>query len=172
MTLDAPVTGAPAVALRETCRVMAGRIPLWPYHRARLVAGGCRDAVLESVEEAAFAAAAEWNAAESPRVRLSLTVSPDGEVAVDARRRLSSLDVPGGPIAVRVDVSGPPVLPQGGAKPADRTWWDEAQRRAAFEGGHQAIVVAPDGAANPFDISCFPRFLLVVLNFNNYITWF
>jgi 4-amino-4-deoxychorismate lyase len=125
---------------------MAGRIPLWPYHRARLVAGGCRDAVLETVEEAAFAAAAEWNGAESPRVRLSLTVSPDGEVAVDARRRLSSLDVPGGPIAVRVDVSDPPVLPQGSAKPADRTWWDEAQRRATFDGGHQAIIVGPDGA--------------------------
>lgn len=145
MTLDAHVPDAPAAALRETCRVVAGRIPLWAYHRARLVSGGCRAAVLEQVEEAALAAAAEWTGSESPRVRLSLTVSPDGEVAVSAKRRLSSLDVPGGPVAVRIDVVEPPALPQGAAKPADRSWWDEAQRRATFEGGHQAIIVGPGG---------------------------
>ncbi|MDO8915121.1 MAG: aminotransferase class IV [Coriobacteriia bacterium] len=145
MTTPVRAPGAPRQALRETCRAVAGRIPLWPYHRARLVAGGCTGAVLEQVEEAALAAAAEWEGPRSPRVRLSLTVSSDGAVAVDARRRLSSLDVPGGPIAVRVDVVDQPPLPAGAAKPADRSWWDEAQRRAVFEGGHQAIIVSPDG---------------------------
>jgi 4-amino-4-deoxychorismate lyase len=146
VTVSLRVPGAPATALSETCRIVAGRIPLWPYHRARLVAGGCEGAVLEDVEVAAFRAAAEWNGGDSPRARLSLTVSPDGAVAVDAKRRLSSLDIPGGPVAVRVDVSGPPELPAGAAKPADRSWWDEAQRRAAFEGGHQAIIVGPGGS--------------------------
>lgn len=145
MTVPVQAPGAPRQALRETCRVVAGRIPLWPYHRARLVAGGCEGAVLDEVEQAAAAAASEWNGTSSPRVRLSLTVSRDGAIAVGARRRLSSLDVPGGPVAVRVDVAEPPQLPAGAAKPADRSWWDEAQRRAAFEGGHQAIVVGPDG---------------------------
>ena len=136
---------APTVVLRETCRVVAGRIPLWPYHRARLVAGGCEGAVLDDVEQAAMTAAAEWDGASSPRVRLSLTVSCDGAIAIDTHRRLSSLDVPGGPVAVRVDVTEPPTLPAGAAKPADRSWWDEAQRRAVFDGGHQAIIVGPDG---------------------------
>jgi len=145
VTLSVHAPGAPEVALRETCRVVAGRVPLWPYHRARLVAGGCHGAVLEDVEESVLAAASEWNGAESPRVRLSVTVAPDGEVAVEAKRRLSSLDVPNGPVAVRVDVAEPPTLPAGGAKPADRSWWDEAQRRATFEGGHQAVIVGPDG---------------------------
>lgn len=145
MSVPTQAPGAPRQALRETCRVVAGRIPLWPYHRARLVAGGCEGDVLEGVEEAAVAAASEWDGANSPRVRLSLTVSCDGAVAVSAGRRLSSLDVPRGPVAVRVDVAKPPQLPAGAAKPADRSWWDEAQRRAVFEGGHQAIIVGPDG---------------------------
>lgn len=101
--------------------------------------------MLDDVEQAAIAAASEWDGPSSPRVRLSVTVSRDGAIAVDTRRRLSSLDVPGGPVAVRVDVADLPPLPAGAAKPADRLWWDEAQRRAAFEGGHQAIIVGPDG---------------------------
>jgi branched-subunit amino acid aminotransferase/4-amino-4-deoxychorismate lyase len=62
---------------------------------------------------------------------------------VDARvqRRLSSLDVPGGPVAVAVEADGAPPLPAGAAKPADRAWWDEAQRRARALGSDQAIVV-------------------------------
>jgi hypothetical protein len=60
MTIPVQAPGAPKQALRETCRVIAGRIPLWPYHRARLVAGGCTGAVLVQVEEAALAAAAEF----------------------------------------------------------------------------------------------------------------
>lgn len=137
--------GAPKLALRETCRVAAGRIPLWPYHRARLEAGGCTDGVLDRVDEIAKSAAAEWESAGSPRVRLSVTVAPDGEVAVDVRRRLSSLDVPLGPVVARVDVEDEPELPAGAAKPADRRWWDDAQRRAQFDGGHQAVIVGSDG---------------------------
>jgi branched-subunit amino acid aminotransferase/4-amino-4-deoxychorismate lyase len=145
MTPGFHAEGAPPVALRETCRVVAGRIPLWPYHAARLHAGGCTGAMLAHVEEAVLVAAADWDGSDSKRVRLSVTVAPDGEVDLDVRSRLSSLDVPGGPVAVRVDVAGAPELPPGGAKPADRSWWDEAQRRAKFEGGHQAVIVGPDG---------------------------
>ncbi len=136
--------GAPGVALRETCRIVAGRIPLWGFHRARLESGGCTGPFLEHVEEVAVETASQWDGGESPRVRLSLTVSPDGEVAVDAKRRLSSLDVPGGPIVERVDVGAPPSLPAGGSKPANRSWWDEAQRRAKMAGAQQAITVGPD----------------------------
>ncbi|HEX9093516.1 MAG TPA: aminotransferase class IV, partial [Coriobacteriia bacterium] len=136
--------GAPPVPLRETCRVVGGRIPLWPYHRARLASGGCRDGVLDRVEELALKAAAEWTDVGSPRVRLSVTVAEDGEVSFDVQRRLSSLDVPHGPLAVRIDVPELPVLPANAAKPADRTWWDDAQKAARMEGGHQAIIVGPD----------------------------
>jgi branched-subunit amino acid aminotransferase/4-amino-4-deoxychorismate lyase len=142
---DRTVPGALSRALRETCRVVDGRIPLWPYHRSRLAAGGCSETVLDDVEVRALAAAAEWDHAESPRVRLSITVSPDAAVAIDVRRRLSTLDVPGGPVCVRVDVAGAPDLPAGAAKPADRSWWDEAQRRARLEGGHQAVITGPRG---------------------------
>jgi branched-subunit amino acid aminotransferase/4-amino-4-deoxychorismate lyase len=143
VTFRAP--GAPSETLRETCRVVAGRVPLWAFHRARLAAGGCGGATLERVEELAIETASQWDSAESLRVRLSLTVSPDGEVAVDARRRLSSLDVPGGPMVARIDVAAPPQLPAGAAKPANRAWWDEAQRRARLAGTHQAIAVTRDG---------------------------
>jgi branched-subunit amino acid aminotransferase/4-amino-4-deoxychorismate lyase len=141
---DFQAPGAPSEPLRETCRVVAGRIPLWGFHRARLVAGGCSGAVLQHAEELAIEAASQWNSEHSPRVRLSVTVSPDGEAAVDVKRRLSSLDVPGGPIAARIDVAARPTLPDGAAKPANRAWWDEAQRRAKMTGAQQAIVVTPD----------------------------
>jgi branched-subunit amino acid aminotransferase/4-amino-4-deoxychorismate lyase len=145
--VGAPYTtpGAPPRTLCETCRVVEGRIPLWPYHRSRLAAGGCSGAVLDDVEVRALAAAADWDDAESQRVRLSITVSGDAGAAVDVRRRLSSLDVPNGPVCVRVDVVDPPDLPGGAAKPAERAWWDEAQRRARLEGGHQAVIVDPTG---------------------------
>lgn len=135
----------PSVTLVETCRVVAGRVPLWPYHRRRLLSGGCSEEVVAEAERLVLNAAAEWDGPASSRVRLSATVSPDGHCAVSVSQRLSSLDVPGGPVAVRVDVTGNPPLPGGAAKPADRAWWDEAQRRARFEGGHQAIIVDADG---------------------------
>jgi branched-subunit amino acid aminotransferase/4-amino-4-deoxychorismate lyase len=133
------------VALHETCRVVAGAVPLWPYHRARLEAGGCGDVVLEDATRVALSAAADWDASPGSRVRLSITVSPDGRASVSVERRLSSLDVPNGPVPVRVDVAGRPPLPRGAAKPADRSWWDDAQRRARAEGGHQAVIVDAEG---------------------------
>ena len=135
--------GSPPAALRETCRVVDGRIPLWPYHRARLLAGGCRDGVLDRAESLAIEAAADWGTTGSPRVRLSITIGEDGEVSLDVRRRLSSLDVVHGPIAVRVAAREVPDLPPGAAKPADRGWWDAAQSQARLEGGHQAVIVGP-----------------------------
>ncbi len=136
----------PAVALRETCRVVAGRVPLWPYHRQRLTAGGCGSVLLDDADVRVKAAAAEWSAAPGSRARLTATVSPRGEVGVSVKQKLSSLDVPGGPVPVRVDVSELPALPRGAAKPAEREWWDEAQRQATAQGGHQAVLVGPDGA--------------------------
>ena len=69
---------------------------------------------------------------------------------------LSSLDVVNGPVAVRVELAeiataeDPiPPLPHGAAKPADRSWWDVAQRIAKLSGGHQAIIV--DAAGNVVD---------------------
>lgn len=138
-------SGAPPAALRETCRVVGGRLPLWPFHRARLAAGGCGTTLMQQVDEAVVEAAAPWDGEVSPRVRLSVTVSPDGGVAIDVRRTLSSLDVPGGPEAVRVDVAAAPDLPTGAAKPADRTWWDDVQRAARAAGGHQGLAVDPMG---------------------------
>jgi branched-subunit amino acid aminotransferase/4-amino-4-deoxychorismate lyase len=146
VTPDYVTPGAPKRSLRETCRVVDGRIPLWPYHRSRLAAGGCSGAVLEDAGARALEAARQWDATESPRVRLTVTVSPDARVVVDVNRRLSSLDVPGGPECVRVEVESAPDLPAGAAKPADRSWWDEAQRRARAEGGHQAVITRPGGA--------------------------
>jgi branched-subunit amino acid aminotransferase/4-amino-4-deoxychorismate lyase len=137
--------GAPAVPLRETCRLVSGRVPLWPYHRQRLASGGCGDAVLRAADAALEREAEGWTGPYSSRLRLTLVVTPDGRVDARVQRRLSSLDVPGGPMAVAVDADGAPPLPTGAAKPADRTWWDEAQRRARALGGDQAIITAPDG---------------------------
>jgi len=137
--------GAPAVGLRETCRIAGGRVPLWPYHRARLAAGGAGEVVLAQADALVARSAEEWSGAPTRRGRLTVEVSPDGGVTVDVDKRLSSLDVPGGPVAVRVDVAEPPELPPGPAKPADRAYWDEAHRRATAGGGHQAVIVGPDG---------------------------
>ncbi len=48
----------PPMALRETCRVVAGSIPLWTYHRERLRRGGCGEQLLAEIERAALSAAA------------------------------------------------------------------------------------------------------------------
>jgi branched-subunit amino acid aminotransferase/4-amino-4-deoxychorismate lyase len=136
---------APAVALRETCRLVSGRVPLWPYHRSRLASGGCGEAVLRAADAALEREAEGWAGPDSSRLRLTLVVTPDGRIDARVQRRLSSLDIPGGPLAVVVEADGVPVLPRGGAKPADRTWWDDAQRRARAFGADQAIITAPDG---------------------------
>ena len=51
---------APSAALKETCRVTRGRIPLWPWHRARLKAGGVDEATLALADEQVETAAAQW----------------------------------------------------------------------------------------------------------------
>ena len=137
--------GAPAVALHETCRIAGGRVPLWPYHRARLAAGGTGEVSLREADELVSCAASAWAGAPTRRGRLTVDVSPDGHVSVAVDRRLSSLDVPNGPVAIRVDVDALPQLPPGPAKPADRSYWDEPHRLAEAAGGHQAVIVAPDG---------------------------
>ena len=139
------IPSAPPVALRETCRVTQGRVALWPWHRARLAAGGCSDVMLAHADELVSRAAAKWASAPTRRARLTLLASHDGTVAVDVAQRLSSLDVPGGVIAVRVDVSLVPALPPGPAKPADRSFYDVAHRTAYALRGHQGVLVTPDG---------------------------
>jgi branched-subunit amino acid aminotransferase/4-amino-4-deoxychorismate lyase len=130
--------------LRETCRVAGGRVPLWPWHRARLEAGGVPAALLELADARVAEAAAAWDCARTRRARLTLVVAPDGMLQVDVAQRLSSLDVPGGLRAVRVDVAELPPLPAPPAKPADRSWWDAAHKRAEALGAHQALLVASD----------------------------
>ncbi len=136
-----PAETRPPIPLRETCRLVDGRVPLWKYHRARLSNGGCGPRLLAEADRVVAEAAASWTGSGSSRVRLTVIVDADGFAKARVQQRLSSLDVPGGPIATRVDVDSPPWLPPGAAKPADRSWWDEAQRRAGWGGGHQAIVV-------------------------------
>lgn len=142
---EARADGAPAVPLRETCRLVSGRVPLWTYHRRRLAAGGCGEALLEAVDAAMAREAAGWTGADSSRLRLTILVAPDGCIDARVQRRLSSLDVPGGPVVALVEVDVPPLLPQGAAKPADRSCWDDAQRRARASGGDQAVLVALGG---------------------------
>jgi branched-subunit amino acid aminotransferase/4-amino-4-deoxychorismate lyase len=135
--------GLPPVALKETCRVVAGgRVPLWPLHRERLAQGGCSARLLSEADDLVALAAAE-HARRHPRtarLRLTLTVSPLGELGVQVARRLSSLDVPGDPVGVVVATDELPPLEHGAAKPADRSWWDARQREARSLGGHQALI--------------------------------
>lgn len=144
--LSALDAGWPPVALRETCRVAHDRtVPLWSFHRRRLVSGGCGGAVLSAVERV-VAEALELLPLRIPsRMRLTVLVDPQAGAFVTVQRRLSSLDVPSGLVGVPIVVCQEPVLPPGGAKPADRAFWDEAQRRALAAGGHQAILVTTDG---------------------------
>jgi branched-subunit amino acid aminotransferase/4-amino-4-deoxychorismate lyase len=135
----------PPIPLRETCRLVDGRVPLWEYHRGRLARGGCGATLLAEADRVASEAAASWTGPASSRVRLTVVATPDGLAEATVQQRLSSLDVPGGPVATLVDVDAPPWLPPGAAKPTNRSWWDDAQRRAGWGGGHQAIV-ACDGS--------------------------
>jgi para-aminobenzoate synthetase / 4-amino-4-deoxychorismate lyase len=135
----------PAQALRETCRVIDGRVPLWTFHRERLRAGGCGEGLLGEVDRIALAAAAHAAGARTRYTRLSVNVTPVGEVTADVTSQPSSLDVEGGPIVARVDVLGEPPLPFRPAKPLDRTWWDDAHRTAADLGAQQAVIVGAGG---------------------------
>jgi len=76
---------------------------------------------------------------------MSVVVKPEGAVTAAALRFGSSLDVAGGPLAVRVDVVDDMPAHRGRAKPADRSWWDSAHRRAEAAGAHQAILVDAAG---------------------------
>ena len=81
----------------------------------------------------------------SPRVRLSLAVTPEGIVLAACERRLSSLDVPGGPVLATVKVDPVPLPAPGPAKPIDRSPWDGPLRRAQAAGADQAVLVGSDG---------------------------
>ncbi len=135
--------GSPSVALRETCRVVRGRVPLLARHLGRLAAGGCGPKVLARVRSAVAKATGTFGGAAAYG-RLSVTVEPTGEVTTCVTNGASSLDVPGGPelLAVRCPT---PRLPAGAAKPADRAAWDDAQRRAVEAGAHQAVLIDARG---------------------------
>jgi branched-subunit amino acid aminotransferase/4-amino-4-deoxychorismate lyase len=96
------------------------------------------------VESEASAAVAGYDGRYSPRVRLTIEVAP-GLVFARCERRLSSLDVPGGPVLGLVTVDTIPMPAPGPAKPLDRSPWDDALRRARAGGGDQAVLVALDG---------------------------
>ncbi len=72
---------------------------------------------------------------------LTVIVSEDGSSSASIERRLSSLDVVGGIRAVPIAREQPPELPFGAAKPANRAYWDNAQREACLADGDQAILV-------------------------------
>jgi len=127
--------GVPSVALRETCRVVDGRVPLLEWHLGRLAAGGCGPTLIARVRAAAVQALKAWH---EPRGRLGITVTPYGEVEAAVDAHTSSLAVPGGPLGVLVPAPLPP-LPQNAAKPADRSPWDRALI-SARPLGQQAIL--------------------------------
>ncbi len=132
----------PEVALKETCRVAPdGTVPLWPFHRRRLESGGCAETVLEGVDTAIETAIMTYDGEWTSRVRLTVIVSEDGSSSASIERRLSSLDVVGGIRAVPIAREQPPELPFGAAKPANRAYWDNAQREACLADGDQAILV-------------------------------
>lgn len=148
MSTQSPVGDGPGpgIALKETCRVAPDRtVPLWSLHRRRLRAGGCSAGVLAGVDDVVAETLAGYNGELSSRVRLTVTVSEDGIARAIIDRRLSSLDVMAGVRAVPVVREQLPELPPGAAKPADRFYWDSAQRSAALADGDQAILLDPEG---------------------------
>ncbi len=145
-----PLLGAaPAQALRETCRVCDGRVPLWTFHRERLRAGGCGEALLADVDRAALSAAAHsvtHGTAEHGRPgRLNVSVTPEGGIVAEVTGALSTLDVPDGPRVARIEVDDVPPIPYRPAKPLDRSWWDAAHEAAAALDAEQAVIVGPEG---------------------------
>jgi branched-subunit amino acid aminotransferase/4-amino-4-deoxychorismate lyase len=154
VTPSHPSVTGPPVALKETCRVAGGVVPLWPYHRARLAGGGCPDALLAELDGRVASAGAAWANARTRRARLTVVVAPGGDCSVEVEQRLSSLDVIGGLVAVRVDIAEPPPLPRPAAKPADRSWWDAMHRIAEKSGGHQAVLVTSDGMVADGSTAC------------------
>ncbi|MDH4140307.1 MAG: aminotransferase class IV [Coriobacteriia bacterium] len=129
------------VALQETVRVQNGRAPLLVKHLVRLRAGGCEDDTLARINQAVLQQAAAW---QEPYGRLGLRVDTDGRVDVDVSSRSSSIDILGGPVAMLVETDVP-TLPPGGAKPANRDFWDAALLQAVDQGAHIAVLVDHDG---------------------------
>lgn len=137
---DAGVSGR--MTLRETIRIVRGQAPLLALHLERLGGGGVGTGTIAEVEAATAEAA---RTAPPEAVKLQVTVGSDDRFSVSASDEPSSLNVPGGPMIVPVTVSRTPELPPNAAKPADRTYWDGPQRLARMRGGHQAVLVLPDG---------------------------
>lgn len=148
----APVTGdgAPAAALRETMRVAGGAVPFLDRHLARLAAGGAGPTLLARVRCAVGEELARPSSGVDARVgggggRLSVTVTPTGEVVAGFSREASSLSVEGGVRVATIEVAQAPELPMGAAKPAARRAWDKAHRAAQLAGADQAVLHLPDG---------------------------
>jgi branched-subunit amino acid aminotransferase/4-amino-4-deoxychorismate lyase len=129
-----------AEALRETIRVQDGRLPLLERHLARLAAGGCDAATLARARSVAEDVASGW---QEPYGRMSLVVSIDGELSAEVSGRPSVIDVPGGP-RIALVTAPEPHLPQGAAKPADRSQWDDAYERVR-DVADVAVLVSADG---------------------------
>lgn len=131
-------------ALKETIRVQGGRVPLVGRHLARLEAGGCEPAVLARVRDEIERVASRW---DEDYGRMTAVLGVDESVEVQITSRPSSIDVPGGPRVALVETAVPP-LPPGAAKPADRTFWDEAlatARREHADPVDAAVLVSPQG---------------------------
>lgn len=137
-----PITGDdnPAVGLREMMLVVDGSVPFLDYHLARLARGGCGPSVLARVRGAVAAAETRPGCR-----RLGVSVSPSGAVSTELVSAPSSLDIAGGVRIGCVEVSAPPALPLGCAKPLDRTPWDRALAEARTAGADQAVLITSDG---------------------------
>lgn len=128
-------------ALRETIRICDGRVPLLGRHLYRLQSGGCSEDALTRAKQMALAAATEW---EPEYGRMTLHVTVDEGVSVDVTDAPSSISVDGGPVIIPVRTLTPE-LPPGAAKPADRSFWDDALARAKAQGGDVALLVDAEG---------------------------
>lgn len=133
--------------LRETIRVQGGLIPLLELHLARLSAGGCDATMVASARREAMRAAEAW---PEPYGRMTLHVATDGQARAEVSSAASMIDVPGGP-SIAFVVTPEPVLPPGGAKPEDRSFWDRAVDKARAEGADVAVLVSAEGLV--FDTS-------------------
>lgn len=131
----------PDQALRETIRVQNGKMPLLERHLARLAAGGCDTETLAGARAEATAAASEWTLAYG---RMTLVVASDGDVFAEVANQPSTICVTDGPRVALVE-SAVPELPPGGAKPADRSFWDTSLEIAQGRGADVAVLVDSNG---------------------------
>ena len=129
-----------AQALRETIRVECSQLPLLDRHLMRLAAGGCTPDELDRVRREATHAASRWPQRYG---KMTVLVTVGGSVMVDVTADPSTIAIEGGPRVALVE-SAAPTLPPGGAKPADRSFWDVSLRAAREQGADIAILVAPD----------------------------